>query len=159
MLTNFELEDLAKKYQIPNFAVLSKDEFKGKLQSGNYILNMENEKDEFGNYNDGSHWVAVFVSKYYDCCYFDSFGFQPPQVVLKQLRKSNKKIYYNSLTIQNIRSSLCGWYCLVFLMWMNNNIECRCISDKYMKFVNMFNPSDWTKNDDVMKSLIKKLKK
>ena len=58
----------------------------------------------------GSHWVA-FIVKVNKSFYFDSFGGQPDQFLLKQLPKP---IIYHNYKIQDINSKLCGSYCLYF---------------------------------------------
>ena len=68
----------------------------------------------FVNIDDGSmngtHWTCVFVkdNKSY---YFDSFGGQPDNFLHSQLPKP---IIYHNYKIQDIKSQLCGSYCLYF---------------------------------------------
>ena len=154
MLSNFELEDLAIQYRIDNFNVISKDEVKDikKIKAGNYVLNMENERDDKGEINNGSHWISMFISPYFECFYFDSFGFQAPQAVMKFMKKSNKKICYNNRQIQDICSQMCGWFCLAFLRHMNNKPIRKSYVDWYEEFIDGFN--DNTKsNDNLLKRL------
>ena len=58
----------------------------------------------------GSHWVA-FIVKDNKSFYFDSFGGQPDNFILKQLPKP---IIYHNFKKQYINSKLCGPYCLYF---------------------------------------------
>ena len=88
MLTNFQLEDLSKKMDIPLKAICFKDELKesGKLEYNKaYIINLQNEYDEDGKMNGGSHWTCFQVNKYPSgkICgvYHDSFGTAPPECV------------------------------------------------------------------------------
>ena len=67
MLTNFQLEDLSKKMDIPLKTICFKDELKesGKLEYNKaYIINLQNEYDEDGKMNGGSHWTCFQVNKY-----------------------------------------------------------------------------------------------
>lgn len=156
MLSNFDLEDLARDYKLSNFVVLSKDEIKSvKMKSCNYVFNMENEKDHKGNINNGSHWIALFISPYFDCIYFDSFGFQAPQSILKFMKKSNKKICYNCRQIQDINSSMCGWFCLAFLIHMNHKSVRKSYVEHFEDFVDYFN-DDTLKNDLLLNKIFKK---
>ena len=59
----------------------------------------------------GSHWTCFYV-KDNKSFYFDSFGGQPDKFLLKQLPKPKKN---HNLKIQDIKSKLCGSYCLYFL--------------------------------------------
>ena len=58
----------------------------------------------------GSHWTC-FIFKDNKGYYFDSFGVQPDEFLLKQL---HKPILYHSCKIQDINSRLCGSNCLYF---------------------------------------------
>jgi predicted class III extradiol MEMO1 family dioxygenase len=50
--------------------------------------------------------------------YFDSYGVEPPEDVIKWMKKDNKKIVYNTTEIQHIDSTSCGYYCIMFIIWM-----------------------------------------
>ena len=58
----------------------------------------------------GTHWTC-FIVKYNKSFYFDSFGVQPDEFLLKQLPKPIINHFYK---IQDINSKLCGSYCLYF---------------------------------------------
>ena len=157
MLSNYDLEEMAIDHKISNFQVISKDELDNMTfkTNQNFIINMENEHDEYGNFNCGTHWVGLYISQDKDTIYFDSFGFQPPQSVLKYCRKSKKRICYSTRSIQNIRSSICGLYCLGFLCWMNNKPFNGNYIDWFESFVDSYN-DDVTKNDTILKKILKK---
>ena len=59
----------------------------------------------------GTHWVC-----YYNNYYFDPFGMPPPLEVKKYINN----IKYNDIQYQNIKSVLCGYYCLYFLKRLND---------------------------------------
>jgi hypothetical protein len=44
-LSNFDLEEYARKYKLPLIGVYSKDELPDKLQVGSYYVNMQNAAD------------------------------------------------------------------------------------------------------------------
>ena len=77
-LTNDQLFNLAKKMRVPLvFADFKSDLKNHKLQHNKYyIVNLENEYDENGKENDGSHWVGFQSNKYpnghIENIYFDS---------------------------------------------------------------------------------------
>ena len=58
----------------------------------------------------GSHWTC-FLVKDIKSHYFDSFGVHPDKFLLN--RVTSPKIYHN-YKIQDIKSKLCGSYCLLF---------------------------------------------
>ena len=58
----------------------------------------------------GTHWTC-FIVKDNKSFYFDSFGGQPVNFLLKQLPK---QILYHNYKILDINSKLCGSYCLYF---------------------------------------------
>jgi hypothetical protein len=155
MLSNFDLEKMGQRYRLPYFSVISKDQLTTRIQPCNCILNMENEYDEKGILNDGTHWVALYVDYDHNCFYFDSFGFAPAECILKYMRGSKKRITYNSRVIQNIRSSICGLYCLRFLVYMNRRRPEQSSLNRFEEFVDMFS-DDVTKNDDILKSTLSK---
>jgi hypothetical protein len=123
-LTDTELWDLANRMNVPLTFVGFKDELKRKKLHYNesYIINMENEFDEDGQKNTGSHYTCFQVNKYpngkIERVYFDSFGQPPPQIVEDFV---GGKIPYNTKDIQSLMNSACGWYCLAFLHWINSS--------------------------------------
>ena len=127
MLTDIQVKDLAKKMNIPLERVCFKDELLEKPLKYNvsYIVNMENEFDDEGNPNDGSHWVCLQVNKYKsgvkEGVYFDSYGKKYPQVIEKFVGCS---IPYNKKDLQSLVANTCGYWCLAFLHFINSS-DCR----------------------------------
>ena len=121
-LTDTEIWDLAEKMDVPLVFCGFKDELnKKKLQyNKSYIINMENEFDEDGQRNSGSHYTCFQVNKYpngkTEKVYFDSFGMPPPQIVEDFC---GGKVPYQNKDIQSLMNSACGWYCLAFLHYIN----------------------------------------
>ena len=58
----------------------------------------------------GTHWTC-FIVKGNKSYHFDSFDVQPDKFLLNQLPKP---IIYHKYKIQDIKSKLCGSYCLYF---------------------------------------------
>ena len=124
-LTDTQIWDLAKRMNVPLVFCGFKDELKGnkrKLKyNKSYVLNMENEFDEKGERNDGSHYTCFQVNKYpngkTEGLYFDSFGQPPPKVV----EEFAGKLPYCDKDIQSLMNSACGWYCLAFLHFINSS--------------------------------------
>ena len=75
MLSNHDIDELVQKLNIPNFkGCYYKDKLKTIQPNSSYIINLNNELDEKGNRNSGSHWVALLTDDMKQCIYFDSYG-------------------------------------------------------------------------------------
>ena len=111
-LTNIEIEYLAHELGIFNFrGCFMKDSLPRQIHSSeSRVVNLQNSD------STGSHWVAYFNDPAFDKVeYFDSFGVIPPGEIEFYLRSSKKPLVYNSTQHQNLRSVLCGWFCMLFI--------------------------------------------
>ena len=131
--TSAQLFQLAEKYGIPLNDICTKDHLKFRHPlPGGYIVNMQDSTE--GN---GTHWVAIWLSrnKKDPCCYFDSFGIDPPLDIIDFCAQYNKKILLSTEEIQNINGGHCGQYCIDFLrhMMLPGSIE-----KKYRYFTNNY---------------------
>ena len=106
MLTDVQIWSLGKKVSVPvvfcNFKTKLADT---KLQyNKTYIINMEDEFDEDGKLNEGSHYTAFQCNHYpngkVERCYFDSFGQPPPDAVTKFCGGGH--IPYSTVDIQSL---------------------------------------------------------
>ena len=106
-LNNFELEDAAKRLEIPTFR-------------GVFLLDTlpkELNKKECGIVNfdksdgSGTHWVAWYKNGKTKI-YFDSYGVQPPIKVFEYLESP---IRYNTDQLQRAGQVFCGHLCLYVL--------------------------------------------
>ena len=122
-LTDIQIEDLAERMKVPLIFCGFKDELSGRKLRYNksYIVNLENEFDEDGQRNSGSHYTCFQVNKYENGqiagIYFDSFGQPPPKEV--ETFVGGHKLGYNTKDIQSLMNSACGWYCLALLHFIN----------------------------------------
>ena len=87
--------------RIYNYPIYLRD---SKINSDKGFLNIDN-----GSLG-GTHWTC-FIVKDNKSYYFDSFGGQPDNFLLKQLPKPIMNHIYKR---QDINSQLCGSYCLYF---------------------------------------------
>ncbi len=85
------------------------------------------------NYDDcdkpGSHWVAIFIDENRNVEYFDSYGIMPLDfsIISKLEEISNgKEIIFNLARFQGT-SSVCGQYCLVYLLLRTRGVKLRKI--------------------------------
>ena len=122
-LSNFELEDAAKKLKIPYFrGVFLLDTLPKKTNNKECgIVNF----DKSGG--PGTHWVAWYKNGEHKI-YFDSYGVQPPTEVINYLGKS---IYYNTDQVQPPGQVFCGHLCLYVLKELS-------IGNKFQNILNNF---------------------
>ena len=162
-LTNDQLYTLGKKMKFPIAHIIFKDELPENIEfNKGYIINLEDEFDEEGKRNDGSHWTALQINKYpnglKEGIYFDPYGAPPPQDVEKAAEKAldGKKIPYNSKDIQSLMNNACGWYVSAFLYFINSFYGwTKNLYEDVGGFLSCFddlNKSvDWKKNEYILK--------
>lgn len=143
-LSNFDIEKICNKLQIPLNGVYMKDELtKNNFQNGNYVINLENSNQ------GGSHWCAL-VKKDKVVLWIDSFGLPCPENICDVCQQLNiNSIYYNETNIQDIDSNLCGYFCIAFFLYCKVNRG--LITSKLSKYVNMFYQNT-DHNDAILKT-------
>jgi hypothetical protein len=126
MLTNVQIEDLARRMQVPlEFCDFKKNLPKKIKTNRAYIINLDDDYDgHTGTYSEGTHWTCFQVMEYpngkIEPFYFDSYGVPPPEIVKKRIEENFKmRLPYNTKDIQSMVSSICGWACLAFLHFIN----------------------------------------
>jgi hypothetical protein len=94
MLTNFDLEKIAKNYDVKLIGIYSKNELDNlQIENGNYIINLDDDI--------GSHWTALNINKNKGI-YFDSFGCVPPENVIDFVKqRKHIKLGFNNSIIQD----------------------------------------------------------
>tara|TARA_B100001971_G_scaffold45677_1_gene40579 strand:- start:388 stop:849 length:462 start_codon:yes stop_codon:yes gene_type:complete len=142
-LNNKELFILCDLLNLPIVQIDRKDRMQFK-HDGCYIINLQS-----WNEGGGSHWTALYrIGK--TNIYFDSFGVAPPYDIIQQLH--NQDICYFDDQIQDIESTACGYFCLVFLYVMHNNIQ-HGIDYAVSKIDNMFHDPEF--NDSILSHILK----
>lgn len=141
-LSNFDIDRIIKNYDLQNVykGCYSKDQLK-ELQTGFYIINLQSSTD--GN---GTHWCCLYVVNPVYSCWFDSFGFYPPEDIEDLLKNYD----YNDKDIQNINSSACGYYCIAFIKFMRGKTNPK---KAFNTFINLFNKNT-AYNDKILKELL-----
>ena len=152
MLSNFDIDELVTKMNIPNFkGCFYKDKLKKIQPNSSYIINLNSEFDEYNNRNAGSHWCCLVIDDMKKAIYFDSYGENAPNEIRNLLKSNQYKMGHTSKNIQSLMSNLCGFFCLAFIYFLNvskfrtNNI----INDASI-FLDLF--EDLDKIDDVYKN-------
>jgi hypothetical protein len=152
MITNLELIDKAQELRIPLIGVYSKDRLPYKRQNGGYIINLEDDMNIDGTPNSGSHWTCFYIDGK-QACYMDSFGIIAPRQV-QEFLKPYAPFPYNTKQIQNIKSQVCGYYCLFFLYWFHNQKKIKSFPMRLQVFTDIFSDDD-RKNEDILKKYLK----
>ena len=77
----------------------------------------------------GEHWIAVYFDKHGRGEYFDSYGLPPAFVGLKSYMDtySLSDWIYNRKTLQALFSSVCGHYCVYFVLFRCRGVPLRAI--------------------------------
>lgn len=156
-MTNFDLEDEARKYQVPLVGIYNKDTLPPTPQAGGYIINTQDDVDKATGIDlPGTHWVAFYIEGK-QAVYFDSFGFAP-SLQVQNFLKPFIPYEYNTKHIQNIRSGVCGNYVLFFLVYMTrarrNDPD---LNQRFKKFLALWSP-DVEKNRTKLLDFLKRNK-
>ena len=88
------------------------------------IINTDPSEEE------GEHWVALFQAhEQQPVEYFDSYGLPPSSHLVQVFHKD--KLVYSTRRLQSYCSSLCGEYCILFLLY-------RFYSISFIEFLKLF---------------------
>ena len=162
-LTDTQIRDLARKMSIPLQDVCFKDELTAPLAfNKSYIINMEDATDEYGNENDGSHWVFLQVNKdangKMEPIYFDPYGKPAPEHVKAVVEKTigRKGLPYTEKDVQSLLNNACGFYCLALGHFINaskyrSNILYNDVNDFMEMFDDLNHSVDFKKNEYILK--------
>ena len=170
MLSNFAIERIASKMELPIVGVFSKDELKEKPRIlGSYYINMMDSDKTDDEGNNGSHWVfaKIYCDKLRDdvsesdeddvnkcsALYFDPYGCGMPKDIASFL-KPFSPVYCNNRQIQNINTSQCGWYCLLCDYILEHKQESDTYLEDFEKFLNIWSDKP-EKNLTILKRMFK----
>ena len=90
----------------------------------------------------GTHWIAIFCDVNGNLEYFDTSGSPPPDdnEKLNAIFDECKTVVYNNKRIQSFCSSVCGEYCIFYLIARLENIS-------FEQCLNFFSASNKLQND------------
>jgi hypothetical protein len=143
-LTNFELIDLIKDFELDNHlgGVYSKDQLPSELIKDKfYIVNLQ-DHDEGG----GTHWTCFYYNYPSTSIYFDSYGFIAPRDVQKLI----SPYVFNEKAIQDFNSSACDWYCIVFLKFLHDKTNKEEMFKTFLKLFKL----ETIKNDKILQEML-----
>lgn len=120
---------------IPNVKVFMRDEIPMGLKT--CVINMDEST------GPGTHWVAIYKTNN-EIYYFDSFGIEPPPEVIDRYQKeTGARFLFSTNQIQAPNSTMCGWYCIMFLNQMMGG-------KSYYDFVYQFDRNNRAINEKII---------
>jgi hypothetical protein len=168
MLTNFDIEKICDKLDLPLVGVFMRDTLPKERRIGSYIINLDDSQ------GDGTHWIFAKIfsdsDRFYDsdsddlnnnnykycgALFFDPFGIGMPVEVENFLKPFSKKAV-NKKQIQNVNSTQCGWYCIYCDYFLEKHKKGKSYIDDFRAFLDIWN-DDPTKNLDLLKKFFKPL--
>ncbi len=155
MITNFDIEEIAKGLKLPIIGVFSKDKLPQKRSVGSYYINMEDHDK-----GSGTHWVFARIFPTGFACYFDSFGISPPEQV-RDFLKPFAPFPFSNRQIQDIKSENCGRYCILCDYFFTHQVKSKLktndmVAECFDDFLNSWS-IDTKTNDKILKERINKL--
>ena len=100
------------------------------LKTGCYIVNTDRAC------NPGQHWLALFITSD-EIEYFDSYGGQPLPFIKN--KGKDRSWIYNPLMLQSPLTSVCGQYCLYYLLHRARGISLQVILNEFSSDVDWNN--------------------
>ena len=83
-----------------------------------FVLNTDSSK------GPGKHWLAIYYDHAGHATFFDSFGFPPVYYGLENyLDKTAIKWSHNSVKIQHLLTSTCGYYAVYFILLKSRDFD------------------------------------
>ena len=162
-LTDYQLRCLGKRMNFEIASISFKDDLPSKFEYNKaYIINLEDEYDENGNPNMGSHWTCFQINKYpnnkVDGIYFDSYGVDMAEDVRKYIKRHTKieKLAHTTKNVQSLMNNACGWFVCAFLHFINSSeYRSKELYNDVESFLDVFddlNTSiDFKKNEYILK--------
>lgn len=145
--TNFDLIEASARNNIPLVGVFYKNRLPLSVHQGAYIFNLADDGQL------GTHWTGAFLHGR-TVVYFDPFGVVPPNNVKSFFQQY--KMLVSKAQIQNINSSICGYYVLYFL-WFFTHTRKYSMEERLKSFERLFSTNE-DQNGKILKMLLKQLK-
>jgi hypothetical protein len=113
-LTSLDIQKIGKQLSM-DVQVYSRDNVPSPLTGQCYVINLDSAGGQ------GTHWVCFYripfpSSKFSEILYCDSFGAPMPEEESQLFLKDHAKVHWNRKQLQALNSTLCGWFCLGFLL-------------------------------------------
>lgn len=158
MLTDSQIEDLAKRMSVPLGGCLFKSDLPKRLVTNKvYIINLQDSDDDDGQQNQGTHWTMGYIRETpngtLQPIYFDPYGCPPPEIVKTIIEKQCKmKCPYTTKDIQSLMNNACGFYCLAISHFIcASKYRSNDLYNDVDQFIDIFDDLnhsvDWKKNE------------
>lgn len=100
------------------------------------------------SWQNGEHWFAIHFNQEKEASFFDSFGRHPNSFGLTRfLNRLSAKWQFNDQQIQSHVSHICGYYCVLFLLYLSRGFTLDQFVEKFKNDENI--------NDLVLINLLK----
>lgn len=109
-----------------------------------YVVNLDDSS------LPGSHWVLVYISKDRTGEYFDSYGNSPPKEIRRFLDRNSIQWTHNKRRIQSLSTTVCGAYCIVYLIR-----RCQQPWKRQNQILQMFTDDRWRNDVNIVKTMKK----
>jgi len=142
--TNFELENMARYFNLPLICVVQKDQLHqyDHINNAYYIINNQSSSD-----GSGTHWTCLYLNKK-ESFFFCSYGAPPSKEIIIYVKQFSKHLRYNNFIIQSLNSNNCGYYTIGFMLFMEHN------NYNYMQFITAFD-DDVERNDLILEGIMR----
>lgn len=128
----------------PNFlGCFASNNLPQKVKRNVFSLIVNSDEKKFS----GEHWLALHIVRD-KIFYFDSFGCPILEEPIKKWI-GNRVLFWSKRCIQSVKSQLCGYYCICFILTVNDN-------NSYKKFLDCFSDNLYD-NDEILTYVIKRL--
>jgi len=145
-LDNEEIDNLMKNYDRFKGCFM-KDDLQNELPLENdcyYIVNLQHSED--GN---GTHWCCLYVFNQQIGVWFDPMGEGAP----REIEELFDTIVYDNRDLQDYNATTCGYFCMGFIIY---TYKAKNIFKSLKNFNKLFS-HNLTKNDVILKKLLKKV--
>ena len=95
----------------------------------------------------GKHWVVLYIDHDGSGDYFDSYGLPPLKVFKNYLHENCNNWVHNTHRVQGPLSSVCGQFCIYFIVHRARDIPLKAIVDTFDK-------NNLVENDEIVSGFV-----
>lgn len=96
----------------------------------------------------GEHWLEIYVDKYINCEFFDSFGLSEKDYGFESyIRTFSRNYTSNKFQMQDISSNACGYYCIYFILFKSRGLS-------MLEIQSFFSQDDFNFNDFLVSFIV-----
>ena len=125
-----------------HFELRMRDEKPKKHRSTFTIWNLDSKN------STGTHWTASCITSNGKAMYFDSFGVPPPEAIKSYLKQADPEFLMNNHQVQETFSLSCGWFCVLFIFFIDRGGD-------YYDFLHKLFGFDLDRNERILAGIFK----